>query len=427
MRQLIERMGLSQPTLSRALLALGEEVLRIGRARSIQYALRDSLRGASPIYRVDTEGHLRALGTLAPVRPDGFVMQQADGVTVHSEGLPWWLFNMRPQGYLGRAYAARHGAALGLPDRLADWTDTHVLRALLTQGHEAVGNLLVGDVARTQFLAAPRPDPIAEAQKGAAYTHLALEAAQGELPGSSAGGEQPKFVTYALTPSGARHVIVKFSEAEESPVSERWRDLLLAEHLALDTLCAAGISAAQTRVLDYGSQRFLEVVRFDRVGEQGRRALISLEAMDAEFVGLGTGRWPLITQRLALDGHIRPEAAHGAALLWAFGSLIGNTDMHNGNLSFVSDHGQPYELAPAYDMTPMGFSPRSGGGLPDTLAEATVHASVPNETWRQAEALARRCLARVRLDSRFSRRFAPCIAAIGNHIDAAAMQIARLG
>lgn len=45
---------------------------------------------------------------------------------------------------------------------------------------------------------------------------------RGEIPGSSAGGEQPKFTAYAMTPSGARHVIVKFSELDENPITERW-------------------------------------------------------------------------------------------------------------------------------------------------------------------------------------------------------------
>ena len=43
-RSLIEVLGVSQPTVSRALAELGDEVVRIGAARSIQYALRDSQR-----------------------------------------------------------------------------------------------------------------------------------------------------------------------------------------------------------------------------------------------------------------------------------------------------------------------------------------------------------------------------------------------
>lgn len=426
--QLIVNIGVSQPTISRALTELGDQIVRIGVGRSIQYTLRDNMRGLPdiPINRVNAEGQIRQLGTLVPVRPEGFVMRQEDGVTLHSDGLPWWLFDMRPQGYLGRAYAARHGAELGLPERLADWSDTHALRALLVHGHDVVGNLLLGEIARDRFLAAPITDPITEGQKADEYARLSLEAAHGGIPGSSAGGEQPKFTARAMTPDGPRHVIVKFSELEEGPVSERWRDLLLAEHFALDTLREAGIPAAKTQILDHGGQRFLEVERFDRIGNLGRRALISLAALDAEFIGVGTG-WPIIARRLAVDGQIRPEAADHADLLWAFGTLIGNSDMHSGNLSFVAEHGRPYDIAPAYDMTPMSFAPRSGGGLPETISEATIHASVTSETWRRAEELARALLARVMAATGFSHRFGPCIVAMELHIETASAKIGRLG
>lgn len=428
-RQLITDIGISQPTISRSLTELGDQIVRIGAARSIQYALRDTMRGLSdiPIYRVDAEGRIRQLGTLVPVRPEGFVMCQEDGLTVHSDGLPWWLSDMRPQGYLGRAYASRHGAELGLPERLTDWTDTHAVRALLVHGHDVVGNLLLGDIARDRFIATPILNPITEEQKAAEYARLALETVRGEVPGSSVGGEQPKFTARAMTPDGPRHVIVKFSELEEGPVSERWRDLLLAEHFALDTLREADIPAAKTRILDHGGQRFLEVERFDRIGDLGRRALLSLSMLDAEFIGAGTGGWPVIAHRLAAEGHIRQEAADGADLLWAFGTLIGNSDMHSGNLSFVGEHGRPYDIAPAYDVTPMTFAPRSGGGLPETISAATIHASVANETWRRAEELARAFLARVMAATEFSHRFGPCIVAMEQHIETASAKIGRLG
>ncbi len=427
--QLSESMGISQPTVSRAIAELGDDIVRIGAARSIRYALRDTVRGLPdiPIHRVDAEGRMSPLGTLVPVRPEGFVMHRIDGTTLHSDGLPWWLTDMRPQGFLGRAHAARHGPALGLPARLTDWSDTHALRALLAYGHDMVGNLLVGNAARDRFLSQPLPEPIAEKDRAETYVRLATAATQGDAPGSSAGGEQPKFIAYAMTPAGPRHVIVKFSEAEDSPVSERWRDLLRAEHLALTTLREAGVPAAVSTLIDHGGRRFLQVERFDRVGPLGRRALLSLSALDAEFVGAAAEGWPGIAHRLTRDRHIQPEAAAVACLLWAFGTLIGNTDMHGGNLSFVAEQGRPCALAPAYDMTPMAFAPRSGGGLPDTVPEAVIHPAVAHDSWRHAHALARTCLARVTADDGFSARFAPCIAALARHLDAASARIARLG
>ena len=92
-RKLIEYIGISQPTLSRAMLFMGDQVVRMGAARSIQYALRDTMRGLQdiPLYRIGFDGKLKHLGLLIPVRPDGYIMQQVDGLSLHSHGLPWWL------------------------------------------------------------------------------------------------------------------------------------------------------------------------------------------------------------------------------------------------------------------------------------------------------------------------------------------------
>ena len=427
-RQLVEKLQLSQPTLSRAIAALGDEVVRLGAGPSIHYALRDRARGIgeAPVYRVSAEGILRELGTLIPVRPDGYVMVQSDGKTLHSESLPWWLYDMRPQGYLGRAYASRHAQMLGLPAALNEWNDTHALRALLAHGHDAIGNLLLGNAARDAFLANTGQIAITEDQKQAAYTRRALDAARGDYPGSSAGGDQPKFLAYAETASGPRHVIVKFTAAEDHAVSQRWRDLLLAEHLALHTLHAANISAAQSRIVDAGTQRFLEVERFDRIGEFGRRAVFSLAALDAEFVGMGNAGWAPVAQALVQQGCVEASAGETAALLQAFGVLIGNTDMHAGNLSFVSEHGRPYQLAPAYDMLPMGFAPRSGGEIPASLSPARIHAYISHRVWHSAEQIARGYVTALREETGFSPAFQPCIEALATHIEAAAGVIARL-
>ena len=427
--QMAKDLGISQPTVSRALAAMAGEVLQIGQKKNSRYVLLDRGRGFSdiPVFRVDAQGKLHALGVLTPVRPDGFVFTQTDGLQVHSDGLPWWLLDMLPQGYLGRAYATRYAASLGLPPSLSTWSDSHGLRALLVHGHDMVGNLLLGPIAREKFIAMPEPVALSMANKPATYASLAVAAAQGDSPGSSAGGEQPKFTTYAQTDAGSAHVLVKFSELPNSPVSQRWRDLLLAEHWALSTLRQAGVAAAQSSVVDHLGQRFLEVSRFDRAGAMGRKALVSLRALDAEFVGDAHQAWPVVVKQLATLGVVTADVADRTQLLWAFGVLMGNTDMHAGNLSFVSDTGRPYHLAPAYDMSPMAFAPNSGGKLNNTIPNLVLHASVGNDLWRQALAMAQSYLATLRDSDGFSKDFEVCVDALDAHLENAGQQISRLG
>ena len=362
---------------------------------------------------------------LIATKYDAFMLED-DGRHLHSEGIPWWLLDMRPQGFLGRAYASRHAAGLGLPASVNEWSDTDAIRALLAHGHDAVGNLLLGDGARDRFLDASPADP-RQTGKAIEYARLARLAIQGDTPVSSAGGEQPKFTVFADTPGGARHLLVKFSLPDANPITERWRDLLLAEHHALAVLGSAGMAAARSWILDHDGQRFLEVERFDRVGSSGRNGLFSLSALEAEFVGDAQAPWPVLVERLASQRVVDAEAVRTTQALFAFGRLIGNSDMHAGNLSFVSDRGRPYALAPAYDMLPMAFAPRSGGGLSSQLSPLDLHPSVAHEVWPAMLALARDYLDKLRADERFSGNFAPCLQALAAHLDEAARRIDRLG
>ena len=408
-RQIVEATRISQPTVSRALAALGDEVVRIGSGSAIRYALRDTARGfvSAPVFRVSDAGQIRELGTLVPVRPNGFVMVQADGVSRYSDGLPWWLFDMRPQGYLGRAYASTYATALGLPANPEHWGDNEVIRALLVHGHDAIGNLLIGELARDRFIGMPAPCPV---DRAADYPALARAAGAGEVPGSSAGGEQPQFCTYTERGHAAGEILGTGRQPGQRA---------MARPAACRASGAVG-TGRRDRGFDFGGQRFLEVPRFDRVGPLGRMAVFSLRALDAEFIGDVWASWPSLVSRLAAEGHVDADAVTGAARLWAFGTLIGNTDMHAGNLSFVSRHGRPYQLAPAYDVLPMGFAPGSGGAFVDALPPASLSASVDGETWREALHLAERFFALLSDCDGFSDRFTPCIEAMGQHIDEAA-------
>lgn len=415
------QLDVSRPTLARALANMPGEIVTWGAARATQYALRDNFRGLAdiPVYRVNATGQIQALGLLRPVRPEGFVVEQPGGITTYHEGLPWWLSDMRPQGFLGRALAHQHAGPLGLPPDVRHWSDTDAVRALLVSGSDAVGNLLLGDLARDRFVNAPAPVAVGSGE----YPRLAAEALTQGDTWSSAGGEQPKFCAY--TASG--HVLVKFTSAEDNSIATRWRDLLMAEHLALETLAANGVPAARSRVVDVGAQRFLELERFDRVGAHGRCSILSLASLDGEFVGNATAPWPVLTAALAAQRVIASGAHAGAVLLYAFGSLMGNTDMHAGNLSFVSDMGRPYGLSPAYDMLPMAFAPSAGGVMRDAVATCHLHASVDGDTWRAAHALAVKYTTRLAGDSRFSAAFQPCIEALSAHLQEAIHRIARLG
>lgn len=419
---------ISQPTFWRTLQTLRDEILAFGATRAICYALRDRARTADiPVYRVDEAGNTHHVGVLIAVKPEGFLLQETGGKSQHSDGLPWWLDDMRPQGYLGRVWAQQHAHALALSPHLSDWQHEPacILRALLQEGDDLPGNLLLGDAMRARFHNTPVSPALSLTARRQHYVQLAQQIASGNIPASSVAGEQPKFTTYAMTAQGARHLIVKFSELPENEVTERWRDLLLAEYHALQTLGAAGIAAAETSILDHGGQRFLEIVRFDRVNAKGRLALHSLTALDAEYIGKAPAGWPTITRLLAADRHITRAAADGAALLWAYSELIGNNDRHNGNLSFIGEH-RPYDLAPAYDISPMCFAPRSSGGMNNDLPAATIHPEIAPRIWRRALPLAQTFLQRLQRENRFSPRFEPCIAALAQHIAAAQETITRL-
>jgi hypothetical protein len=62
-------------------------------------------------------------------------------------------------------------------------------------------------------------------------------------------------------------------------------EILVAEHLALETLNAAGISSAKSKIFQFQNRTCLEVDRFDRVGLAGRVGVTSLYAIDAGFYG----------------------------------------------------------------------------------------------------------------------------------------------
>jgi hypothetical protein len=374
--RLVEALGITRPVLARLVEEAGDQVLRIGRARSTAYAARarTDAGDAWPLWRMRPDATLEELGTLHSLRNERFqfvpngerpnLMRPVERVPGHFPGLPWFLDDVRPQGFLGRTLAHRQGGRLGVPDDLNRWTLRDILVAMMRTGGTGIGDLLPGrhsvDLALAER-AAPS-DAVAADDRDTRYAEWAIAALAGEDVGSSPGGEQPKFTATVITPHGRHAVLVKFAVADPGQAARRWADLLACEHLALQCLRAAGLPAATSELIDADGYTCLEVQRFDRTPDVlGRRGFVSLLALDAAFVGDGARDWSLAAERLAGMGWITADAATQIARLWWFGRLIGNSDMHAGNLGFHLADSGPLALAPAYDMLPMSLAPSRTG------------------------------------------------------------------
>lgn len=402
--ELLRRLNISQATLSRQL-RQQEQVVKWGKARATRYALLRPIRGESrfSLYQVQPSGQAMQAGWLLPTWPQGswLHLDAAERGTFY-EGLPWFLSDMRPQGFLGRLWGREHASTLGLPQDIRIWSDEQSLVALAQNGIDMPGDLIVGNAAYQHWLLQTAPVALDDEQKRIHYPQLAERALGGDEAGSSAGGEQPKFLCYATTPGGNHHCLVKFTLAREGENSRRWRDLLRAEHLALQQLQSSGLAAARSQLITVGEQLFLEVERFDRMAERGRRGLCSLEAVSAEFLGRQQ-HWPDALNELLRQQRLDTASMQRGTLQWAFGRLIANSDMHAGNLSFFTD-GALLQLSPAYDMLPMALAPNSLGHMRDEV-NLTLDFSLPGNVWRAASTMAKSYWQTIAADEAFSEEF----------------------
>ncbi|WP_332851839.1 type II toxin-antitoxin system HipA family toxin YjjJ [Duganella sp. S19_KUP01_CR8] len=414
---LLLRLQKARPTLSRATMMrmvkeLGDQVVVRGAARRTSYAARRPLRGnSSPIalYRIDRQGRGKQIATLDPIYPAGCAMryeqpfewplaqEMRDG---WFPGLPYPLDDMRPQGFLGRQFAHRYADLLQTGADPRRWQEDDVLHALSTMGGDSAGNYILGEVAYRRHLETMQRGyaVIGDKGLGAAYGKQAAMAMEAGVAGSSAGGEFPKFTACRERSEGKTHVIVKFSGNDSSPGAQRWADLLICEHLALETLARhLALPAARSSILRHEQRTFLEVVRFDRHGEFGRSPVCTWAALDAALFGMAAEAWTKVGERLAIERYINDDTRACINRLWHFGRLIGNTDMHEGNLAFIPGAaGQaPLTLAPAYDMLPMLYAPvrgvelpfrefKPGLPLPQERADWLAAAAAAIEFWRAA-------------------------------------------
>jgi hypothetical protein len=374
--ELLERLGpsratllcrtlqISQPTLSRLVNRAGPELLVVGRARATRYAACRTVSEVAfplPIYEIKPQEETpRHLANLYAVAPRGFYVEAVEGTqdSFH-DGLPWFLQDLRPAGYLGRL-AARLHHELSHPDDIRLWSDDQVIRYACRYGWDLPGAFILGDeVYRQTVDRVTKPEVVVLVhERERRYPELARDVLSSGVPGSSAAGEQPKFLTIRQKGGVPGAVLVKFSPPHDSPIGVRVADLLIAEHLAHATLADNGFPASCSEIVTAQDRTFLEVERFDRQGLAHRRGQVTLASLDSEFVGGPLDSWASTAKVLADQGVIPDTEVDRISWLSMFGRLIGNTDMHFGNLAFFMDGTEPAALAPVYDMLPMHYFPR---------------------------------------------------------------------
>jgi len=163
-----------------------------------------------------------------------------------TDGIPYFLQDQRPGGFLGRAVPHRF-PELGLPQRVVDWTDDHYLQYLTQRGADAVGDLILGDEAFNQYIELQKQrTPIEPEARRTEFPRLARDVMTGGLPGSCAHGEHPKFTTLLRRGNDYQHLLVKFFTG--TAVGQRWSDLLVAEHLTHELLSRNGVSTARSEI-----------------------------------------------------------------------------------------------------------------------------------------------------------------------------------
>ena len=410
-----QALGVSQSTMSRLLASAGDRIIRIGRARASRYALgHDIARTGSrwPLYRIDPDGRSESLGALRALHGGSFHFEPVQPLPafVHGgfadglfPGLPWFLDDQRPQGFLGRAFVRRVAGDIGAPDDLARWQPDDVVLALLRHGEDEPGDLVLGEDALQRALQAVlTTDTMAMPERVHRYPTLADAALAGEDIGSSAGGEQPKFTALLRDGSDVRAVIVKFSERTSTPAGQRWADLLHCEHLAGEVLREHGIAAAESEIVHADGRVFLQSTRFDRTPALGRRGLVSLAALDAAYYGHGRIDWWKFAPQLQRDGWLMADDARSLALRGWFGALIGNSDMHLGNASLVLTNARPLALAPSYDMLPMALRPASTGEVVPRVLDIVPPLPDQRDRWNEAAGLASLFWQRAQADNAMS-------------------------
>lgn len=381
-RELTAILSISQPTLSRTIQEAPDRfsLFRVTGERTPRYGLLRPLPAGilarQNVYRIDAEGGLHNFAEVEFLS-GGSTLERCPTKNTLYEGLAPYMAFSSPSGFLGRQVAQDVAADLHLPQSLRDWNDDHRIAYLFSRGVNLPGNLVFGDTSLQRERAFRKALVVPASAKLAHYVAMAGHL-KGTPSGSSAGGEQPKFLSLV---EDVGHVIVKFAKR-----GSRMANLLPLEHLALRSLEAGGVRAAQSALMASDDFVFLEIRRFDRVGRHGRIGMLSAGAIDDEYFG-NRDTWSDFAARCLQAKMLTPDAARSINIMAAFSELIGNGDRHFENISLLmGDDGRRLDVAPAYDILPMRYA-SVGGGIDPELTPITPQVGrigTDIDVWRTA-------------------------------------------
>lgn len=303
---------------------------------------------------VDTIGSWDHAARRLQLSAPGFPLHAPGTYQFERDQLPWPFWDMCPSGFLGRAFA-RHQSDLSLPAEPGRWSADDCVRAISERGDDLAGSLLIGERSFERW----RAQRFTQQDFDFQLHEVMSTEASGHA--SSLGGERPKIIA---NHENGESTLLKFSPPRtESPLAERWSDLLIMEWLCARALGSGGLRVPRVD-LSLANRTLLNVWRFDRLAGRGRVGATTLYWLAMDRYGDPQLAAPEVLARLHAEGLVDAESVQHARLAHAFSHAIGNNDAHLGNYGLVFDSEGRASLAPLYDVLPMALAPRHDE-LPD--------------------------------------------------------------
>ncbi|UJH70403.1 type II toxin-antitoxin system HipA family toxin [Ornithinimicrobium sp. INDO-MA30-4] len=226
-------------------------------------------------------------------------------------------------------------------------------------GQDTAGGLSF--VANRPTLSTSKDRSLTDGDIAARLKQVTSRAAGATLQSTSLAGMVPKIGLnrigaewLAPGPGNLSTWILKVGHPEGSPAA----DVIDTEALCLDLARALGLTTVEAQVHRFEDMRAIAVSRYDRVVHDGIVTGLHQEDL-AQAIGLST----LDPARKFQRGARMPSWSHAASVLKTSGSgvaplaklvafsyLVGNTDHHAKNTSFLRPPTGSVRLAPAYDI-----------------------------------------------------------------------------